>query len=86
MDISLAEFDISSKLVAVVSRLPYDVDPGYLPPEVLQVTTQVQLVGLDKPRPIPLSTIILAVLGGLLLLSLLTLAFWRVCPIINAVV
>lgn len=77
LDIATPEFDISSKLVAIVSRLPYDVDPGYLEPQVSIVTTSVHVIGLEKPRPVPLWVILLGVLGGLLLLAVLTLAFYR---------
>lgn len=78
VDISQPEFVISSKIVSVVSKLPYDVDPGYLAPEVALITTHVHVVGLDKPRPIPLLIYILAVIGGLLLLGLLILCFYKV--------
>lgn len=78
VDISQPEFVISSKIVAVVSKLPYEVDPGYLAPEVGLVTTHVHVVGMDKPRPIPLLIYILAVIGGLLLLALLVLCFYKV--------
>lgn len=74
--IASPEFDISSKMVAIVTRLPYDVDPGYLEPQVSIVTTSIHTVGLEKERPIPLWVYLLAVLGGLMLLSLLTLAFY----------
>lgn len=77
-EIASSEFAISSKMVSVVSRLPYDVDPGYLTPQIAIVTTHVHVTGLDKPAPIPLWIIILAVVGGLLLLSLLVLAFYKV--------
>lgn len=80
VDIAQPEFVISSKIVAVVSKLPYDVDPGYLAPEVGLVTTHVHVVGLDKPRPIPLLIYILAVIGGLFLLALLVLCFYKVSP------
>lgn len=77
-EIATSQFAISSKMVSVVSRLPYDVDPGYLTPQIAIVTTHVHVTGLDKPAPIPLWIIILAVVGGLLLLSLLVLAFYKV--------
>ena len=78
VDIASPEFAISSKMVTLVTHLPYDVDPGYLPPEVAVVTTHVHVTGLETPGPIPLWIILLAVVGGLLVLSLLTLCFYQV--------
>lgn len=77
VDIEQPEFVVSSKMVSVVTKLPYDVDPSYLPPEVMVVTTQVHTIGLEKPGPIPLWIIILAVVGGLVLLSLLALLLYK---------
>ena len=76
-EIAQPAFDVSSKIVAVVTQLPYDVDPGYLGPQVTLVTTHVHVTGLEKPRPIPLLVYLLAVIGGLLLLALLVLLFYR---------
>jgi intercellular adhesion molecule 4 len=77
VDAGLSEFHVSSKMVAVVSRLPYDVNPSYLAPEVSLVTTEVHVIGFEKPLPIPLWIIILAIVGGLLLLGLLALILWK---------
>lgn len=77
VDIESSEFAVSSKMVSIVTKLPYDVDPSYLPPEVVHVMTQIHTTGLEKPGPIPLWIIILAVVGGLLLLGLVALALYR---------
>jgi hypothetical protein len=77
VDIDSPQFDISSKMVTLVSHLPYDVDPSYLAPDVAIVTTRVMVSGLESPGPIPLWIILLGVIGGLILLSLLTLCFYR---------
>ena len=76
VDIASPGFAITSKMVTLVSHLPYDVDPGYLPPEISVVTTQVHVIGLETPGPIPLWIILLAVTGGLIVLSILTLCFY----------
>ncbi|KAI1304094.1 Integrin alpha-PS2 [Halotydeus destructor] len=82
VNIASPVFDISSKMVAIVTELPYGVNPNYIAPEVLTVTTQVHTLGLDSPGPIPLWIIILAVVGGLLLLSLLALCLYQ-CGFFN---
>lgn len=72
-------FHISSKLVALVTSLPYDFDPSLLHPEIYSVITKVHTAGrLDKTQLIPLWKIILAVICGLLILGLLALLLWKV--------
>ncbi|CAG2110666.1 unnamed protein product, partial [Medioppia subpectinata] len=75
--INLEEFQISSKLVALVTSLPYDVDHSLILPYVQTVSTKFYVTGLDKTEPIPLWIIILAIVVGLIILGGLALALWK---------
>jgi len=75
--INLEEFQISSKLVALVTSLPYDVDHSLLLPYIQTVSTKIYVTGLDKTKPIPLWIIILAIIIGLIILAALALALWK---------
>ncbi|RWS01383.1 integrin alpha pat-2-like protein, partial [Dinothrombium tinctorium] len=78
-EVGLEEFQISSRLVAQITRLPYNIDPRIIHkrPEIINVSTQVKLIGLVRSEPISLWIIILAICGGLLLLALLVFALWK---------
>lgn len=75
--INLEEFQISSKLVALVTSLPYDVDHSLILPYIQTVSTKFYVTGLDRTEPIPLWIIILAIVIGLLILGGLALALWK---------
>ena len=66
------DVEISSKLVSRVIKLPYGVNPEYLGFKSHHVTTQVLSLEQGEPASIPLWILILAILAGLLFLSLLT--------------
>ena len=66
------DVEISSKLVSRVTKLPYGVNPEYLGFKTHHVTTQVLSLEQGEPASIPLWILILAILAGLLFLSLLT--------------
>lgn len=69
--LSLQEFDISSKLVAQVKSLPYNVSSQSMPPYVYKVETQVHTTGLAVQDLLPWWLIVLAVLLGIGLFILL---------------
>lgn len=73
----LDEFQISSKLIAMVTALPYDVSRRLLQPEVRTIATRVYLTGLDRGEPIPWWLILAAILVGLLILAAVALALWK---------
>ena len=74
--ITLEELQISSKLVALVTQLPYDYAPDLIKPMIAQATTKVHIIGL-KAMPIPLWLIILAIIIGLMILSGLIFGLWK---------
>jgi len=69
--LSLQEFDISSKLVAQVKSLPYNVSSQSMPPYVYKVETQVHTTGLAVQDLLPWWLIVLAILLGTVLFVLL---------------
>lgn len=69
--ISMKEFDISSKLVAQIKSLPYNVSTSSMPPYVQKVETQVHTTGLSMDVILPWWLIIVAILLGILLFMLL---------------
>ena len=69
--LSMQEFDISSKLVAQIKALPYNVSSSSRPPYVHKVETQVHTSGMSIQDLMPWWLIILAILLGLLLFILL---------------
>ncbi|XP_075739670.1 integrin alpha-PS2-like [Rhipicephalus microplus] len=69
---------VSSKLVARVASLQYGLPPDNVPLTQHFVSTEVVVEGIDTPGRGPAWWIILlAVLGGLLLLGLLALLLWK---------
>lgn len=69
---------VSSKLVARVASLQYGLTPDNLPLTLHYVSTEVLVEGMDsQSRGPPWWVILLAVLGGLLLLGLLALLLWK---------
>ena len=75
--VNLEEFQMSSKLVVMVTALPYDVSPSLLKPEVRTITTRIYVTGLDRGEAIPWWLILAAILVGLLILAALALALWK---------
>jgi len=71
------ELEISSKLVAQVTSLPYGVSPTYLGYKTHIVTTQVLAQKLADASSIPLWILILAILAGFLFLSLVTFILYK---------
>ncbi len=73
------QYEISSRLVAVVTKLPHNVDPSFLDIKSYTVTSKVISVGTDflEGRGIPLWILLLAVLAGLVLIALLSLILWH---------
>lgn len=69
--LSLQEFDISSKLVAQVKSLPYNVSSHSMPPYVYKVETQVHTTGIAVQDLLPWWLIALAILLGITLFILL---------------
>lgn len=75
-DVNQAEFPVTSFLIARITRLQYNVDPSFLAPTRINVTTEVNLIDLNSLRPIPLWIIILAVCSGLFLLFLIIVCLY----------
>lgn len=71
--ISMEEFDISSKLVAQVKTLPYNVSSLTYPPYTYSVVTQIHTTGLGVQDLVPSWVIIVSILAGILLFILLAL-------------
>lgn len=69
--LSIQEFDISSKLVAQVKTLPYNVSSQSMPPYVYKVETQVHTTGIGVQDLLPWWLVALAILLGICLLILL---------------
>ena len=69
--LALQEFDISSRLIAQVKALPYNVSTSSLPPYSHKVETQVHTSGMSLRDLVPWWLIILAILLGILLFVLL---------------
>jgi hypothetical protein len=68
--------DISSKMIARVTRLPYDANPNSVEPQVGRVTTEVFPSDMGEAS-IPWWVWLLAALGGLLLLALIVLCLYK---------
>ncbi|XP_065564582.1 integrin alpha-PS2-like isoform X3 [Artemia franciscana] len=68
---------ISSKLVSRVTELPYGVDPDYLPLKSEKVTTRMESEDRLKDDGIPWWWILIAILIGILLLSLIVFILWK---------
>lgn len=69
--LSMQEFDISSKLVAQVKTLPFNVSSLEMPPYVHKVETQVHTTGIGVQDLLPWWLILLAILLGVSLFILL---------------
>lgn len=76
-EIGFAEFSVTSIAVARIRRLQYNVDPSFLPPTAIKVTTTINLVGLESSSVIPLWIIVLAICFGLLILLLIVVCLWK---------
>lgn len=70
-ELGLQEFVISSKLLAQVKSLPYNVSSQSMPPYIYKVETQVHTTGLAVQDLLPWWLIVLAILLGILLFILL---------------
>lgn len=71
--------NVSSKLVTWVTKLPYNVDPTYLPLRKYEIDTTIEeLPDLSVPAPIPWWVYFLAALAGVLLLLLIVYIFYKV--------
>lgn len=68
--------DISSKMIARVTRLPYDANPNSVEPQVGRVTTEVFPSDMGEAT-IPWWVWLLAALGGLLLLALIVYCLYK---------
>jgi len=77
LEIPRTDIEISSKLVARVTKLPYGVNPAYLGHRTHLVTTQVLALEPPEAGSIPLWILILAILAGLLFLSILTAILYK---------
>merc|ERR1719510_2667628 len=73
------QYEISSRLVSVVTKLPHNVDPSFLDIKSYTVTSKVISLGGDflEGRSIPLWILLLAVLAGLIFLALVSLVLWH---------
>lgn len=80
--LSLQEFDISSKLVAQVKALPYNVSSKSMPPYVYKVETQVHTTGLAVQDLLSWWVVVLAILLGIALFVLLA-CFLKYVSILN---
>ena len=69
--------DISSKLVTRITRLPYLTDPSNAEIQMIDVTTQVYPSNMGE-APVPWWVLLLAVLGGLLLLGVFVYGLYKV--------
>ena len=69
--------DISSKLVTRITRLPYQTDPSNEEIQMIDVTTHVYPSNMGE-APVPWWILLLAVLGGLLLLGVLMYCLYKV--------
>lgn len=69
--LSLREFDISSKLIAQVKSLPYNVSSQHMPPYVYKIETQVRTTGIAVQDLLPWWLILLAIILGITLFALL---------------
>lgn len=70
-DIGFSEFSVTSIMVARIKRLQYNVDPSFMEPRIIKVTTMINLIGLESIAIIPLWIIVLAICFGLLILFLI---------------
>merc|ERR1719479_566786 len=73
------QYEISSRLVSIVTKLPHNVDPSFLDIKTFTVTSKVISLGGDflEGRTIPLWILLLAVLAGLIFLALVSLILWH---------
>lgn len=76
--ISLHEFDISSRLVAQVKSLPYNVSTKYLPTKDYNVVTLIHTTGLTVKDLLPWWLFLLAIILGCFLLALLACCLNRI--------
>ncbi len=73
------QYEISSRLVSKITKLPHNVDPGYLGIKSFSVTSHVISVSGDylEGKAIPLWILLLAILAGLIFLALVSLVLWH---------
>jgi integrin alpha 5 len=76
-DIAITEFSVTSIMVARIKQLQYNVDPSFMEPRVIKVTTMINLIGLETITVIPLWIIVLAICFGLLILFLIVVCLWK---------
>lgn len=75
--VSLEEFEQSSKMIAMITALPYDVHKSFLQPTVQSIKTKIYVAGLGRIELIPLWLILAAVFIGLLILAILACCLWK---------
>ncbi|XP_060704519.1 integrin alpha-8-like [Hemiscyllium ocellatum] len=71
------QFTFQSKASYIVQEVPYKVQPVEFPSNNTMVVTQIGRSGPEVVLPIPVWCIIVAVLGGLLLVTLMVFILWK---------
>ncbi|KAH9423941.1 hypothetical protein DERP_005526 [Dermatophagoides pteronyssinus] len=75
--VGLEEFEQSSKMIAMITALPYDVHKSFLQPTIQTIKTKIFVTGMGRIELIPLWLIIAAILIGLLILAILACCLWK---------
>lgn len=75
--ITSKDVQITSKLIAVASVLPFNMDPSKISWKSYSVATRINMEDVGLMSGVPWWILILAVCGGLLLLGLLALLLWK---------
>ncbi|XP_046919114.2 integrin alpha-PS2-like [Dermatophagoides farinae] len=75
--VGLEEFEQSSKMIAMITALPYDVHKSFLQPTVQTAKTKIFVTGMGRIELIPLWLVIAAILIGLLILAILACCLWK---------
>ncbi|KPM11081.1 integrin alpha-PS2-like protein, partial [Sarcoptes scabiei] len=75
--VGLEEFEKFSKMIAMITELPYDIHKSFLHPVQQTVKTKIYVTGMGRIELIPMWLIIAAVLIGLLILAILACCLWR---------
>ncbi|XP_072343147.1 integrin alpha-8-like isoform X1 [Scyliorhinus torazame] len=71
------QFTFQSKGSFVVQEMPYKAKPVEYPRDTKMVQTLIERSGPEQAMPVPTWCIVVAVLGGLLLVALVTFLFWK---------
>lgn len=75
--VGLDEYQISSKMIAMVTHLPYDVSRSLLQPQVQTISTKIFFTGMDRGESVPWWLILASILIGLLILATFALILWK---------